>query len=109
MSGELVAPVYELRRVGYEMLPEAAGNWGALTKYVANVGEVGPAGALAAELARAAYEVFAETADRLYDSAVAVCKIANGYELTDNLNNDKMPKGPGIEPQTPVNPKLKTL
>ena len=98
MSGELVAPQPQLKEVGYTRLPRAAHNWGELTKYVADLPDLGPVGGSVVQLAQAAYRVFAETADRLQDSAEAVCKIYHHYELTDKLNADQMPEDAGIAP-----------
>ncbi|GLZ75417.1 hypothetical protein Afil01_02240 [Actinorhabdospora filicis] len=105
MGGELVAPVEQLRQVGYELLPKAAGEAAKLTGFLAGAPNSGPGGRLAAELANAAYNVFAESADRINDSAIAVCKIANGYELTDNLNSEKMPKLGDVTEQPKVDPR----
>ncbi|GLZ78150.1 hypothetical protein Afil01_29570 [Actinorhabdospora filicis] len=104
MSGELVAPTEQLREVGYRLLPEAAGEAAKLTGFFAGAPANGPA-KVAAELADFAYRVYAESADRIGDAAIAVCKIANGYQLTDELNAGQMPKLPDVASQPTPNPR----
>lgn len=107
MSGELIAPKEQLRHVGYDLLPRLAGEAAKLTGFLAGAPSDGPGAGVAAELANAAYGIFAEAADRINDAAVAVAKIANGYELTDKLNADQMPKVGDVTEQPVVDPRTR--
>ncbi|MEV0647861.1 hypothetical protein AB0I28_21600 [Phytomonospora sp. NPDC050363] len=112
MAGpKVVAPTGEIDEVGRRLLPAIAGVYAKATQSMnaacTSVG--GPAGWEILAFAQAAQRMLAESGDNSYDAAVGLAKIAAGYDSTDNVNAELLPKDPDVVFPTAPDPKLRTL
>ncbi|GIG66561.1 hypothetical protein [Phytomonospora endophytica] len=108
---EVVADPEEMRRAGMTLLPRIAGQYGAATAKIAAAptGLAGPSGWDLVNFAYVVQETLATTADAVYDSGVGLCKMAAGYQVTDNVNAEQLPRPVDIDFPTRLDPKLRTL
>lgn len=112
---EVRADPDEMRKVGNGLLPTTSGAYARATRRVATTGSIGggegPADAALGEYAYLTGTILAQVADSLIDTGISLCKMADGYAITDEGNKANLPDRPEIVfPEKPVyNPKLKTI